>query len=375
MCPPKRYSVPRNLEVNGKYQMRNHVLMNIITARGASTEEIYTGRSLSKMDNCSNCSTGLVSQEFLAFSSIILSLSILAIIFNVLTAIALCLDTGTIISLRMILVNLLVGDTATGIAVFMQNIESVILSVAKLNENGNIMPVDIVCRLFIWLHHVSLAVRLFSLAIYSVAVLLYIRRGKSGVTPPCSALVIAMTWVGALVLSADRLVPQITDYDHVDGVRCLPESGELAEVRISLLAVWVIFGGLAPSTVCITALIVSVCYLKRRTSLEGSTYKKALVRLSFFLFLANVFNILWIVLPPSLALLAENVATATVREVISYLISVISMLSLLTTPIIIVIFMRMVRLKLLTLLCWCKTGCHANKTTIRRDLRLQLLAN
>lgn len=358
--------------------MRNHVLMNIITSppsTGTSTEEIYAGRSLSKMDNCSNCSTGLGSQEFLAFSSIVLSLSILAIIFNVLTAIALCLDTGTIISLRMTLVNLLAGDTAAGIAVFMQNIESVILSVAKLNENDNIMPVEIVCSIFIWLHHVSLVVRLFSLATYAVAVLLYIRRGKSDVTPPCSALAITMTWVGAIVLSADRLVPQITQYSHVDGVRCLPESGELAEVRMSLLTVWVIFGGLAPSVVCITALIVSACHLKRRTSLEGSTYKKALVRLSFFLFLANAFNIFWIILPPALSLLAEHIATATVREVISYLISVITMLSLLTTPAIIVIFMRMVRLKLLTLLCWCKTGCHTNKTTTRRDLRLQLLVN
>ena len=352
------------------------MLMNIITSppsTGTSTEEIYAGRSLSKMDNCSNCSTGLGSQEFLAFSSIVLSLSILAIIFNVLTAIALCLDTGTIISLRMTLVNLLAGDTAAGIAVFMQNIESVILSVAKLNENDNIMPVEIVCSIFIWLHHVSLVVRLFSLATYAVAVLLYIRRGKSDVTPPCSALAIAMTWVGAIVLSADRLVPQITQYSHVDGVRCLPESGELNEVRISLLTIWVIFGGLAPSVVCITALIVSACHLKRRTSLEGSTYKKALVRLSFFLFLANAFNIFWIVLPPALSLLAEHVAT--VREVISYLISVITMLSLLTTPAIIVIFMRMVRLKLLTLLCWCKTGCHTSKTTTRRDLRLQLLVN
>ena len=325
------------------------------------------------MDNCTNCSTGLVLSEFLAFSSIILSLSILAIIFNVVTAIALSLETGTIMSLRLLLVNLLVGDTVTGIAVFMQNSESVILSVAKLNQNENVVPVEPVCRIFIWLHHVSLTVRLFSLAAYSVAVLLYIRRGKSAVTPAGSSLAIAITWLGVLVLCVDRLVPQITEYNHVDDVRCLPVSGLLAGVRISLLIAWVIFGGLVPSAVCITALIISVCYLKKRTSLEGSTYKKALVSLSFFLFLANFFNIFWIVLPPALAFLAEKVTMA--REVISYIISVITMLSLLTTPAIIVIFMRMVRLKLLAMLCWCKTGCHTTKTRARRDLRLQLLAN
>ena len=315
---------------------------------------------------------GLGTNEFLAFSSILLSLSIVAIIFNVLTAIALSLETGTIISIRMILVNILVGDTITGVAVFMQNSESVILSLVKLNQNSSVEPVEPVCRIFIWLHHVSLAVRLFGLAKYAVAVLLYIRKGRSSVTPSCSALAIIITWLGALVLCIDRLVPQITEYTHVDGVRCLPESGSLVEVRISLLIVWVVLGGLAPSAICVTALIVSVCDLKKRTSLEGTTYKKALVRLSFFLFLANVFNILWIVLPPALAFLAEHVATA--REVLSYLISVITMLSLLTTPAVIVIFMRMVRLKLLTFFCWCKTGCHSNTTRTRRDLRLQLLA-
>lgn len=315
---------------------------------------------------------GLGTNEFLAFSSILLSLSILAIIFNVLTAIALSLETGTIISIRMILVNILVGDTITGVAVFMQNSESVILSLAKLNQESSVEPVEPVCRILIWLHHASLAVRLFGLATYAVAVLLYIRRGKSGVTPSCSALAIIITWLGALVLCVDRLVPQITEYTHVDGVRCLPASGSLAEVRISLLIVWVVLSGLAPSAICVTTLIISVCDLKKRTSLEGTTYKKALVRLSFFLFLANVFNIFWIVLPTALAILAEHVTTA--REVLSYIISVITMLSLLTTPTVILIFMRMVRLKLLTFLCWCKTGCHSNTIHTRRDLKLHLLA-
>lgn len=325
------------------------------------------------MDNSTE-EPSLEISEFLAFSSVILSLSILAIIFNVVTAIALGLEAGTLIALRIILVNLLAGDTITGVAVFMQNSESVILSGAKLSQNNStVLPVEPVCRIFIWLHHVSFVVRLSSLANYSVAVLLYIRRGQSGVTPACSAVAIAVTWIGALVLCADRLVPQITAYTHVDGVRCLPESGEFREVRITLLVVWVFFGGLVPSAVCVTALIISVRALKKRTSLEGTTYKKALVRLSFFLFLANAFNTTWVVLPPALAILAEKVDTALARQVISYAISVITMMSLLTTPAIIVVFMKKVRLKLLTMLCWCKAGCHTNNKHTRPDLRLQLL--
>ena len=329
------------------------------------------------MDNSTE-EASLDISEFLAFSSVILSLSILAIIFNVVTAIVLGLEAGTLIALRIILVNLLVGDIVTAVAVFMQNSESVILSAAKLNQNNStvqsVLPVEPVCRIFIWLHHVSFVVRLSSLATYSVAVLLYIRRGQSRVTPAWSSVAIIITWIVALVLCVDRLVPEITAYDHVDGVRCLPISGQLQAVRITLLVAWVVFGGFMPSAVCITALIVSACDLKKRTSLEGKTYKKALVRLSFFLFLANTFNTVWIVLPPTLAILAENVDTALARQVISYAISVITMMSIITTPVLILVFLKKVRLKLLTLLCWCKDCCRINNKRKRPDLQLQLLA-
>ena len=91
------------------------------------------------------------------------------------------------------------------------------------------------------------------------------------------------------------LVPPIFAVQYYDNVACFPKHVRMLtssiEVRYVFTAIWVIFGGLTPLTISIVIPIVVLCYVKRNTIAEGSSYNKGMAKFTLFLVAGNLMNL------------------------------------------------------------------------------------
>ena len=287
------------------------------------------------MENCSDCNASgvetLRSTGFLAFSAIMPVIAVLAILFNILTAVILSTRKKVYTPIRIIIVSLLAGIVLTAVAVVMQNTDSAVLVAAS-----NAVPIIPVCRVYVLFFRSSAAIRLCTLAVYSIAVLRLVVKGKNHLKPVHVVPPIIGVWVYALLLSIHWVIPSASSsYTYIDGVRCTTHFGEDREnLETVLLALWIVLGGILPSIVCVTVIITAWCFLRKHNLTEITLFKKGLVRLAVFLLLANVSNLVNMIVPPILIQIDPDLS------VTSFLITILDTIMLWSTAIIVLIFIQ-----------------------------------
>ena len=287
------------------------------------------------MENCSDCNASgvetLRSTGFLAFSAIMPVIAVLAILFNILTAVILSTRKKVYTPIRIIIVSLLAGIVLTAVAVVMQNTDSAVLVAAS-----NAVPIIPVCRVYVLFFRSSAAIRLCTLAVYSIAVLRLVVKGKNHLKSVHVVLPIIVVWVYALLLSIHWVIPSASSsYTYIDGVRCTTHFGENREnLEAVLLAVWIVLGGILPLIVCVTVIITAWCFLRKHNLTEITLFKKGLVRLAVFLLLANVSNLVNMIVPPILIQVDPDLS------VTSFLITILNIVMLWSTAIIVLIFIQ-----------------------------------
>lgn len=302
------------------------------------------------MENCSYCNASepetFRTTGFLVFSIIMPVTAVAAILFNILTVVILSTRQAVFAPIRIILASLLVGTMFTAVAVVMQNTDS-----AVLVADSSSVPVVAVCRVYVLFFRSSAAVRLCILAVYSIAVLRVVVKGKKHLKLVHVILPIVVVWLYALLLSVHWVVPSASTYAYIDGVRCTTRFSEDQENRETvLLVLWIILGGILPMTVCISVIITAWCFLRKHNLTEITLFKKGLVRLALFLLLANISNLVNMIVPPILIQVDPDLS------VTSYLITILDSIMLWSTAIIVLIFIRLEKSNLLAILgcSWCK---------------------
>lgn len=312
------------------------------------------------MENCSNCnSSGLEpfrSTGFLVFSIIMPVVAVVAILFNILIFVILFTRLEVFAPIRMIIVSLLAGTIFTAVAVVMQNTDSAVLVAAS-----NTVPIIPVCKVYVLFFRSSAAVRLCTLAVYSIAVLRVVIKGKNHLKSVHVILPIIVVWVYTLLLSIHWVVPSASTYTYIDGVRCTTHFGEdRANLETVLLALWIVLGGIFPFIVCIAVIIIAWCFLRKHKLTEVNLFKKGLVHLALFLLLANVSNLVNMIVPPILIQVDPGLS------VTSYLITILDTVMLWSTGIIVLIFIRPRKSNRVVILCcsWC-TQLPSNSSRVQ----------
>ena len=299
------------------------------------------------MENCSNCTTPrpdtFKTTEFLVFSTVMLVTAVAAIFFNILTAVVLSTRKEVFPPIRILLVNLLAGTTFAAVAVVMQSTDSIVLA-ADSNETTD----KDVCRVYVFIFRSSAVARLCNLAAYSIAVMAVVITGKRCLKSVHTLLPIVITWLYALAISAYWLVPSASTYTYIgpSGVWCATNSSIENPGQSVPLAVWFVLGGIFPVTVCVIVIVSTWCYLRKHNLSEVTLFRKALVQLALFLFLANTFNLVNTTVPPILIQVVPN------QNVVPYVVSTVVAILLWNTAIIIVIFIPPVRSKMVAILCY-----------------------
>ena len=296
------------------------------------------------MENCTNCSVNdpnLAGPGFGAFLIIGLLLVITAIVLNVTIITALCVAHSVAKLIRIFLMNLLVAGVLSGLIIIAQGLSGLILNFTFLP------PPDLgFCRFLVWGYTVEAIARLYCLTGFSIVVLLIVRYNKKEMKTLYIVLFLSLIWCASILLNTHHLVPPIYAVQYYDGVACFPRTLDadiIKEVRYVFTAIWVIFGGLTPLTISIVVPIVVLCYVRRNTIAEGSSYNKGIARFTLFLVAGNLMNIIGQTVVALLAYVSEPPGV--------YLSYSAGMISLIPTPIMILIFMKPVRAQVTKVIC------------------------
>ena len=291
------------------------------------------------MENCtelSNCSLSRLTEASLAgpyFGGFLLViLTILSIIFAaiVITIATLSTARGVAKILRVYLINLL----AAGLLLVIFGIAIILLAVI-LNFTDVSLPDLGVCRFLQWGYIVSATVRLYSLAAFSVAVLMIVKWNKRTLKLRYLVLSVTVIWSASILLNVHIITPPVFAVQYYDSVACFPKTLNadiIKELRYTFTTISVLLGGVLPLSISILVPVVILCYIKRNTCVEESAYKKAIARFTLFLVIGNGINLL------GQTLLGLIVYYSEVPGV--YLAYATGVISVTPTPIMVILFLK-----------------------------------
>ena len=299
------------------------------------------------MDNCTGISDNsscpsemnpavLKEPGFAAFYLILLLILVVALVLVVLSIASLCGNSGVPRVLSIYLINQLVGCI---IVIFFSSSLFLVALVLTLNSTLDLPPIPY-CQFLIWGYGFGAVGRMWSLFAFSLVVFVLVKRGEKVFKFGYMVVGIVGAWVVTFLVTFYITLPYPVYAVHfVDNIACFPHNAVIPKVsRYPTIFIWVVFGGIIPLSASITTPIITLCYIRRNTVTKGAAYNKGIAKFALFLVVGNVVNFLGQAVPGLVALVTEAVGVILAYILVS--------LSLLPTPIIIIIFMKPVREKL-----------------------------
>lgn len=170
-----------------------------------------------------------------------------------------------------------------------------------------------------------------------------------------------MTWLYALLICVYWVIPSALTYTNIGPGRawCTINASADHPEQIAPFVITVTLGGIFPMTICVIVIISTWCYLRKHKLSEVTLFKKALLRLALFLFLANSFNLINTTVPPILIQFDPN------QGIIPYIVSTVVTILLWTTAIIIVAYIQPVRSRMRVALCCSRCKWQPSKNLAR----------
>ena len=275
-----------------------------------------------------------------AFGFLIMSLGGLTFVLSVPTCIAVCTTHELAKGLRMYLMSTLVaGLLISAICI----LASLIVVVTVFSDTPP--PPLLLCRFALWLCIIFSAASNFSVAGYSIMVLVIVRYGQR-VKTLYIVLSLCVVWGLSILLCIQYLVPQVYAVSYVAGAVCLPVSDDtiILEARLFFTIFWLTILSLVPVVVCLVVPCIVLHYIRKHTITAESDYSKPVAKLALFLVTGNSINLVGITTISILAYLSIG-STAGI-----YLIYIIALVSLYPAPILIIAFLKPVRYRMKTLL-------------------------
>ena len=317
------------------------------------------------MENCTNCSTSvrptLAGAGFGAFLILMFLMVVLSTVLNVTIITALCVAKSVARLMRIFLINLLVSGLMVALFSGISILSAIILNFSFLP------PPDMeFCRFLIWGFSTGVVSRLYCLSGFSIIVLLIVRYNKKEMKIIYVVLFLSLIWFVSLLLNVHTLIPPIFSVQVFDNVICFPRNLDpniIREVRFLFTTIWVIFGGFTPMTISIVIPIVVLCYVRRNTIAEESSYNKGIAKFALFLVCGNLVNIVGQTVVALIGYVSEPPGV--------YLSNFLALASLIPTPIMILIFMKPVRTTVSKLLCCAKIQCIPRISKVKSAIKTE----
>jgi len=284
-----------------------------------------------------------------------LPLVLLVIVFDLLLIAASIVDSRsvTVRSIRLILVNILVASVvgATGSVLRHGFQVSTLLdsSIARYLPNA--------CKVYLPVISIGGTGRMLMDALYAFTVFIVVRCWYKPVLAPRNTKYFIITavivWILIILLSAPFFVLSINPLCDAAATGNNTSTATYATLIPNIF----IFG--FPIIFTLLLLVITVCFIKRRTITESTAARKALLKFGFFLLIGQGINAIGQMVSPAVFIaLSSN----SYRPLVVTMITAIFDLSLIPAPILIYIFFKPVQLILRKWFCRCCARCSVEVT-------------
>ena len=268
----------------------------------------------------------------IAFCVIFFVIIVLVLVLDIITSVAILTASSVRKPIKALLLNLLTANMLI-IVTMLLFLSSIFALVHMRMEN----PHTAFCRVILGIFGIGIVERLFALTAFSIMILAIVMKGLSFISPLLLFISIAVGWTLAIFLTLDVFIPPIYYIVYVDNIACFPNLSavELLGLRNTIDAVYIIFGGIIPLIICFVVPIIALCYIRNHKITESGGYTKNLVKFGLFLVANNFINLLGQTLPILIAYDADVLGI--------YLAYGFAGLSVIPTPILIIVYLEPVR--------------------------------
>ena len=216
-------------------------------------------------------------------------------------------------------------------------------------------PPLLLCRFLIWEYNIGQSARSFSVAGFSIMVLLVVRYGKKNIKVMYIILSLCISWSISLLFTIQYQVPQVYAVKFVAGSVCLPVQDDTIFIQARLF--FTVFAHtintFVPLVVCIAVPLIVFRYLKKHNITGDINCGRAVTKLGLFLLTGNLIN----TISSTVIAVLAYFTTGSGAVALIYCIYAIGLLSLYPTPILILAFLKPVRDKVkMFLKCRCLCG-------------------
>ena len=162
------------------------------------------------------------------------------------------------------------------------------------------------CQFMSWLLSFGATGRCWSLAVFSIFVIVITIRGLKAVKRVHVIASIIAVWILTFLLNVHITIPYpqygVYGVQYHGAVFCSPSNKGVSEgIRTATLVMWVVLSAGLPTVITITIPIITLCYIRRNTITEGAQYNKRIAKFALFLLTGNIVNIISRALPITLA--------------------------------------------------------------------------
>ena len=250
-------------------------------------------------------------------------------------------------TLRLVLVNIITAGQVVTVGLIMIGIANVMISGYWCPE---LRPSDFACRLMLWVIASGGAARLMYMAAFAISVYVLVRYGARKMKIWVVIVTVVGVWVGALLPNAAMFSPDVVLINFHDNGTCAVHGTGYKTLIFTFgyISVYSLLG----FAVSVFSPIATVWYIRHNTISGDITLVKGMVKFAVFLVLGNVINFVGQTTPLLFAAFAPaGKDWYTLEKAFNYVEGIFILLSLVPTPVLILIYFRPVRQRMKRMLC------------------------
>ena len=269
------------------------------------------------------------------------------LLLNILLTVAIAVEKNIAGTLRLVLINIITAGQVIIVGAIMVSLANVTISGCWCPE---IRPSDFGCRFLLWIILSGGAARLMYMTTFAISVYVLVRYGAKKMKIQVAIVVVMGVWVGVALPNTAVFSPDVVHINLHDNRSCAVH-GTGYKTYIFTFGYTSIYG-LLGFIVTVLCAIATVWFIRHNTISGDITMVKAMIKFAVFLVLGNVINFLGQVTP----LLFATFAPAgkdyhTLEKAFNYVEGIFVLLSLVPTPVLILIYFKPVRKRIKRILC------------------------
>ena len=251
------------------------------------------------------------------------------------------------VTLRLVLVNIVTAGQVVIVGLMMACISNVIITGCWCPE---LRPSDFACRLMMWITLSGGAARLMYMTTFAISVYVLVRYGARKMKIWVVIVTVIGVWVGVLLPNAAIFSPDVGLINFHDNVTCAVHGTGYKTLFYTFGYISVY--GLLGFAVSVFSPIGTVWFIRHNTISTDVTLVKAMMKFAVFLILGNVINFFGHIVPLIFATSAlDGMKSYTLEKAFIYTRGVLILISLIPTPVTILVYFRPVRQRMKHMMC------------------------